>query len=693
MSFRFAVVLGSLLLITIPAAGSEQPKTENPLAAAAEQMRLGNYSTAAGLAAPTPARGERSLLLGIAALKAGRHEEAATLLAGAAGSFPLLADYALFYQAAALTGANRPADALIPLQALTTGYPQSPLVRRALLQQADILFTTGNFPAADVMYLKFIERYAAGSDALQASYRRALCRERSGDLSGAAKMLRSLWLTSPASAEAGKTESDLQRLAAAGVAIPPYTSQELFKRGATLYDQRSYSAALKTLRAIEMPAEHNDFSDRLQLKIAQTLLKSRQLQEAQQLAAALASAANRRETRIEAALILARAKEKSGRDEEAFVAYTDLAGRYPDSDEAANALLQAALIRKFQYRPADAAELCDKVLAAYPDTRLKQRLLWESGWGNYLVGRFREAAERFAKLLDNSDYREKALYWHGRALAAAGETGPAADSHATLRKEFPYGFYALQLGDSSTPPSPPPLEAAVARPQRQATAYGRVTALISLGLVDDAAIELAAEKNKQGKNRDNLGLAQLYQEIGNYHGAMALFSPSARAGTSDTQKFWPYLFPQAYRELVQKYAAEAEIDPSLTYAIIRAESSFLKSAKSPVGARGLMQLMPATAAAVLKTKNVTPERLYDPELNIRLGTRHLRDLLDAYKGNRIAAIASYNAGAHNVDRWLKTYANLSGDDFIESIPYGETREYVKKVLATAAFYRQFYAIR
>jgi soluble lytic murein transglycosylase len=145
--------------------------------------------------------------------------------------------------------------------------------------------------------------------------------------------------------------------------------------------------------------------------------------------------------------------------------------------------------------------------------------------------------------------------------------------------------------------------------------------------------------------------------------------------------------------MVTGFADKAGIAPSLAYAVMRSESAFLPSAVSPVGARGLMQLMPETAAAVLHEKKIDPERLYNPELNIRLGTRHLKDLLDQYKGDKIAVIASYNAGAHNVNRWRKTYDALDADEFVESIPFGETREYVKKVLATAALYQRLYGMK
>jgi len=696
MHLRSAVAICTLLLPLTAAGGELRSSNVQSLSAAAEQMKLNNYSAATKLAAETPENGQRDLLLGVASLKGGRSDAAAALLGRSAGRYPLLADYALFYQAKALLQGGRPKEALQPLKTLLKEYPESPLARRSLLQQADILYTGGSYAEADSLYQKFIEKYAAGGDALHALYRSALCREQSGDQPGAVKILRSLWLNSPASAEAARAENDLQRLAAAGTTFPAYSPQELYKRGSTLYDLRSYDAALKTLRSITPAAEKSDFSDRVLLKIGQALLKARRFKESEQHLKELAASAARTEIRSEASHLLARAIEKSGRDEEAFAAYNRVAALFPGSAEADNALLDAAFIRKFQNRPAEAAALFENLLERYPKTSLKQRILWESGWGNFIAGSHQAAAEQFNKLSGSDDYRERALYWQGRALAAAGELAGAAECHAALQKEFPFGFYTLQLQSRNTAVTAetlPRLTADFAESLPLPEAYDRVKALIALGLLDDAAIELAAGRKKSGKGKSDAGLARLYLAIGNYNGAMNSYSQVPLKQATDDKKAWALLYPQAYRELIVKYAEQAGIEPSLAYAVMRAESSFIPSAKSPVGARGLMQLMPDTAAAVMRTKKIAPERLYDPELNIRLGSIHLRELLDKYAGNRIAVIASYNAGANNVNRWLKTYADLPGEDFIESIPFGETREYVKKVLATASLYQRLYGMK
>lgn len=695
MHYRFIFTALMVLLPQHAVAADTVDRKESPFASVAVQMKLKNYSSVEHLAAELPGSGQRDLLMGVAAFKTGKNDKAADLLGQAVKSYPLLADYALFYQAEANRRAGRSSEAVLLLRSLQKGFADSPLLRRSLLLEGDIFFESGDYLSAETAYQKFVEKYASGSDALQASYRVATCREKRGDGKGAAAVLRFIWLNSPGSTQASKAEEDMKRLAAADVAVTPYTSGELYKRAIALYDQRRYDLALTALRSIEIKGESRDFAEKVALKIAQTLLKAKHYQDAESALKGLAAIDTRVQVRSEAAYLLARAIEKSGRDEEAFAAYNRVAASFPDSEEADDALLDAAFIRKFQNRPKETAELLDKLLAVYPKSRLKQRIIWESGWANYLAGNRIAASEQFKKLLTSEEYRERALFWHGRATAAAGDSAASQVSFSLLRKEFPFGFYALsnQKGRSEGEESIPLLSGDLPERLPLPEGYERVKALICLGLIDDASTELAASRKRIAKGKADAGLARLYLELGNYSGAMSLYNPSLLRRSPESSRAWSFLYPMAYGELVIKYSEKAGIDPSLAYAVMRAESSFVPSATSPVGARGLMQLMPQTAAMVLHEKKIEPERLYDPELNIRLGTKHLRELIDKYGGNQTAVIASYNAGAHNVNRWLKTYSNLKGEEFIESIPFGETRDYVKKVLAVAALYRRLYGMK
>lgn len=144
-------------------------------------------------------------------------------------------------------------------------------------------------------------------------------------------------------------------------------------------------------------------------------------------------------------------------------------------------------------------------------------------------------------------------------------------------------------------------------------------------------------------------------------------------------------FPLAFESEIKSSAKKNKIDPAWAFAIARRESSFMSDANSGAGAKGLMQIMPATAKQLAR-KRVSTKYLFDAKNNVKLGTKYLKQLSDQYKGNHVLATASYNAGPHRVKKWAKEAVNMPIDMWIETIPFKETREYVKSVLA----YQQIY---
>ncbi len=144
-------------------------------------------------------------------------------------------------------------------------------------------------------------------------------------------------------------------------------------------------------------------------------------------------------------------------------------------------------------------------------------------------------------------------------------------------------------------------------------------------------------------------------------------------------------FPLAFESDIKRYSKKHKIDPAWSFAIARRESSFMSDANSGVGAKGLMQIMPATAKQ-LKRRSVSVKYLLNAKNNVTLGTKYLKMLSDSYKGNHVLATASYNAGPHRVKKWAKAARGMPTDMWIETIPFKETREYVKSVMA----YQQIY---
>jgi len=153
------------------------------------------------------------------------------------------------------------------------------------------------------------------------------------------------------------------------------------------------------------------------------------------------------------------------------------------------------------------------------------------------------------------------------------------------------------------------------------------------------------------------------------------------------------IFPLEYWDLIQQHANQHDLDPFLIAALMAQESTFDAGIKSAANAWGLMQILPSTGARVARQIGLSPfttASLTRPEINVRLGTQYLADLVKRFNGNTAAALASYNAGENRVDRWLVERPGLDRDEFIDSIPFPETQGYVRKILGTAEDYRVLY---
>lgn len=153
------------------------------------------------------------------------------------------------------------------------------------------------------------------------------------------------------------------------------------------------------------------------------------------------------------------------------------------------------------------------------------------------------------------------------------------------------------------------------------------------------------------------------------------------------------LYPTKYSEYVDRYSNEYELDKTVIYAVIKAESGFDTDNRSHTGARGLMQIMPETgqwAADMMGLDGYDAEKLYEPDTNIHIGCWYLRYLLDMYEGNLPTALAAYNAGLGNVSRWLEDPTYSADGSSLDTVPYKETEGYVEKTLKYIEGYEKYY---
>lgn len=153
------------------------------------------------------------------------------------------------------------------------------------------------------------------------------------------------------------------------------------------------------------------------------------------------------------------------------------------------------------------------------------------------------------------------------------------------------------------------------------------------------------------------------------------------------------IYPKTYSEYVEKYAKEFNVDPLLIFSIIKAESNFNEKAHSSSGAKGLMQLMEATALEIANKINeplIEQDSLLEPEKNIMIGTKYYAELLKSYDGNMLLALTAYNAGMGNVNEWIQNGIIRQDGSDIENIPYKETNMYVRKIINNYKMYKTIY---
>jgi soluble lytic murein transglycosylase len=700
MIYRFTMLVSLFtLLLSVPASGVNIfSLPDGFLTDAASKMVEKDFQGAIESAVKAPDSGMRDFMLGMALTRLGEWEKSAEYLGKASERFPLLADYAVYNHASALSRLNRYPEALTIIQLFIRNFPDSPLIRPAEKLQADIYFENSSFPDARNVFEKFIEKYPSGTNSLEAMYKIAICREKSGDISSAITSLRNLWLNYPASAIAEKAETDLQRIAEMGGIVAPYSAGELMRRGTVLFDLRKYDKAISTFNAISLEGQNDDFVCRLKLIIGQARFKTRKYKEAEQAFTLLLAKKTGKELADEAMFWLAKTLDKTVREDDAFALYEKLVETSPGSPLADDALLAAAFIRKFQNKGDSALIVLKKLVNCYPQSNLLQTAFWEIAWQSYQGGDLKTAAVYFKKQLDNKNKRERALHWYARTLAAGGDKTGSEKALSALLAEYPLGYYSLSYGNNTKSMEDESLtrDKELRETLPVPSGFERAKAMIAMGLYEEAARELSWSRRRKADNTDALpGMARLYLEMGDFHSASALVRPERlRRMERNSLAEWGIAYPLAFRELVASNAAESRISESLIYSIMRAESNYSPSAVSPVGAVGLLQVMPATAAAIANSgsnKGISG-RLVRPEINIRLGVKHLKDLMDIYNGDLVLVVAAYNAGSGNVSRWLKMFGKLPRDIFIENIPFPETREYVKNVMAGIEIYKRLYKL-
>ncbi len=371
-------------------------------------------------------------------------------------------------------------------------------------------------------------------------------------------------------------------------------------------------------------------------------------------------------------------------------------GEYADA--AAPALLLLADLATDERRDADARDALLAVSRRYPKHAFAPGALFRAAIIAFAAGDMPVASREMDSLVrrfPGSGDASAARYWAARALAAAGDTAGAAARWRDLAARDPLSYYAAAAAErlGGTPWAPPAAADSFAQVDDVDGAFARIALLEQAGMDREARWEQDRLVRTADSSAERLlATAAAFRAHGQPSRAVALTWRALDRGARRDARTFRLLFPLTNRAALEAYARDQRLDPAFVAALIRQESIFNPGATSPAGARGLMQVMPTVGRALARAAAFplwNPVLLYQPDVNLELGTRHLAELVRRYP-QTVRVLAAYNAGTTPVDLWAAKVGVADEELFAERIPYRETRDYVRIIQRNQDMYRALY---
>ena len=594
-------------------------------------------------------------------LEGKNYELAISDLSRAETEFPLLGDYALLWLSDAYHESGNHEESLTAVRKFLKKYPHSSLVKKARSRE---IKEAGEVCGSDVrtLFESYLKNYSGDTEM---KYLFAQWLKRNGQEDKAKPLFKQIYI------EAGPFSG-----LAHGELIPSDMDvEDMIKRASNLVKLMDYKGAETLLRSA-LDQDEGRSKKSILKELGMSLFKQKRYREA-------AETFQQAGDRFWEVRSLYRAGEKEAVD----AALDDILCN--GEKQFAPVLMAIASDKRREGKPEEAIRIFQAVMKKFPSEA--EDALWGIGWTHFLSRDYEKASEVFGKLSATYD-DPKYVYWKSRDLEAIGQGEPQNSPSASGKGR---DFYRVMLRARSQG-APEFLVGAEVRNTAEPMSAGkktppvyskndRVEALLALGLRKEALSEMGFISKQTSSIEDILYICAKSQQLGEYR-----FSVRSAARVPYTEALHDFLYPLAYWDIVKSAAEKYEVDPHFVLSIAREESRFDSEARSPAGAIGLMQLMPHTASRLdskLKLGIKGSHDLVNAEKNLHVGTYYLSRLLKEF-GSYPYAIAAYNAGEEIVRKWIRRGGYKSVDEFIEDIPYDETRNYVKRVLTTFFEYKR-----
>ncbi len=625
-------------------------------------------------------------------------------------------DYVLWLRGKALNAAGNPDAANSSFEELATKFPESIRSREARLLWAENALKGGR---ADEV-VKILEPLSVKNDG-QALLLTSRAFDAKGDIGQTKSYLRRAYFFSAGSDASNNAE---QRLIELQENLEPNNQQEITARGNLLFKKGLYKDASDAFEkfASSFPGE---MDSQLQLKRLTAYTRTRQMGPAEFVFSKIANSAAEKE---EAFFEIATGYARSGAWPETQSAINKMREAFPKSKWTPKAMVDAASFAGTQKRLSEKNYYLKLTLALYPDAIEIAAAQFELAWNQHELKNFAESSEMLTEHLaryvdEDNSFRGQSGYWAARDSEKAGKIDAACALYDGTIYRYGanwYGYLALDRllslrrdgkcqgeskfpADSMVPKAVENLkvvtvaaETATARELKRAE---KSEELGTIGLFDWAINELEeAKKTADNSPKINLALAKHYRLKGDNVMALRALQPSypdysQMFPEEMSREEWEIFYPLSHWNDIKYWAGKRSLDPYNVAGLIRQETIFNPNARSGANAYGLMQLLIPTAKSMARkynsgTQSISGSTLFDASLNIELGTAYMREQLSKYGRIEYMSVA-YNAGPGRVVSWRNTLP-AEMDEFVEEIPFSETRGYVKGVIRNSAQYRRLY---
>ncbi len=645
------------------------------------------------------------LALGYAHLLDKDYEKSLQALNSASAGVPALDDYVAYFKAQAYQGLKSNAEVISTVTGFDQKYPQSLYVRDAALLRAKALVEENNSAAA-IQVLESHREPPRADLELELGH----LYQTSTQPAKAADSFRRIYNTMPLSGEAADARTQLALLNA-----PVGGPAERRIRADLLFKGHRYSDAAAEYQQLAPGADSNSRSE-IYSMLGSSLFAAKRIREAAEALGRGAPAS----ASLEAQRLYYLAESARGRGD--FTEHSAMLARLrevaPSSPWLEEALFSAANYFLVKRDVAEAERFYAEIPHRFRNGKHAAYAHWKAAWLTRQLGKSDEAARLMDEQIDwfpSSADVPAALYWRARYAEDKQDLEVARAYYQKLSTRFKFYYYAdlarqrlailgpetrtaqLSLLNSIPDAPAPPAVEEYAAPANN-VAYQKSRLLVNAGLFPFAVKELQAVAGDSGSIWPKIEIARVYADGGQPHRALETikqFFPSYLALSEKElpREMWGLLFPRPYWGDLKKFSEANQLDPYLVSALIRQESEFNASAVSRARALGLMQLLPSVGQQLARQAGVlgySTNSLFQPNVNIELGTIYFREMLQKFGGKLPYALAAYNAGSERVRQWDAADPAVDAAAFVESIPFTETREYVQAIERNANMYRRLY---